>query len=69
MKFKTARQSVFQCGGAAVAGIINYQGTAVVPDEIARLVYIPELKGSLQVEIAAATRQFDFLPVQLDGQL
>jgi tetratricopeptide (TPR) repeat protein len=52
-----------------LAGIINYQGTAVVPDEIARLVYIPDLKGSLQVEIAAATRQFDLLPVQMDGQL
>jgi hypothetical protein len=62
-------QQQYHCGPAALAGIINYRGTVVVPDEIARLVYIPELKGSLQVEIAAATRQFDFLPVQLDGQL
>jgi tetratricopeptide (TPR) repeat protein len=62
-------QQQYHCGPAALAGIINYRGTAVIPDEIARLVYIPELKGSLQVEIAAATRQFDFLPVQLDGQL
>jgi len=62
-------QQQYHCGPAALAGIINYRGTAVVPDEIARLVYIPELKGSLQVEIAAATRQFDLLPVALDGQL
>ena len=62
-------QQQYHCGPAALAGIINYRGTAVEPDEIARLVYIPELKGSLQVEIAAATRQFDLLPVQLDGQL
>jgi len=62
-------QQQYHCGPAALAGIINYQGTAVVPDEIARLVYIPDLKGSLQVEIAAATRQFDLLPVQMDGQL
>jgi hypothetical protein len=62
-------QQKYHCGPAALAGIINYQGTAVVPDEIARLVYIPDLKGSLQVEIAAATRQFDLLPVQMDGQL
>jgi len=62
-------QQQYHCGPAALAGIINYRGTAVVPDEIARLVYIPDLKGSLQVEIAAATRQFDLLPVLLDGQL
>jgi tetratricopeptide (TPR) repeat protein len=62
-------QQQYHCGPAALAGIINYRGTMVVPDDIARLVYIPELKGSLQVEIAAATRQFDLLPVQLDGQL
>ena len=62
-------QQQYHCGPAALAGIINYRGTTVVPDEIANLIYIPELKGSLQVEIAAATRQFDLLPVQLDGQL
>lgn len=62
-------QQQYHCGPAALAGIINYRGTTVMPDEIASLVYIPDLKGSLQVEIVAATRQFDLLPVQLDGQL
>jgi hypothetical protein len=58
-------QQQYHCGPAALAGIINYRGTMVVPDDIARLVYIPELEGSLQVEIAAATRQFDLLPVRV----
>ena len=62
-------QQQYHCGPAALAGIINYRGTTVEPDEIANLIYIPDLKGSLQVEIAATTRQFDLLPVQLDGQL
>ena len=62
-------QQEYHCGPAALAGIINYRGIAVEPDDIARLVYVPGLKGSLQVEIVAATRQFDLLPVQLDGQL
>ena len=62
-------QQQYHCGPAALAGIINYRGTTVEPDEIASLIYIPDLKGSLQVEIAATTRQFDLLPVQLDGQL
>ncbi|MCP4470804.1 MAG: PA2778 family cysteine peptidase [Gammaproteobacteria bacterium] len=62
-------QQEYHCGPAALAGIINYRGTAVQPDEIARLVYIPELKGSLRVEIVAASRQFGLLPVRLDGML
>jgi len=62
-------QQEYHCGPAALAAIINYRGIAVKPDDIARLVYVPELQGSLQVEIVAATRQFDLLPVQLDGQL
>jgi len=59
----------YHCGPAALAGVINYRGTSVLPDQIADLVYVPGLKGSLQVEIVAATRQFDLLPVQLDGRL
>jgi tetratricopeptide (TPR) repeat protein len=30
---------------------------------------VPELRGSLQIEIVSASRQFDLLPVQLDGRL
>ncbi len=62
-------QQEYHCGPAALAAIINYRGITVEPDDIARLVYVPELQGSLQVEIVAATRQFDLLPVELDGQI
>jgi hypothetical protein len=33
------------------------------------MVYVPGLKGSLQAEIVSAARQFDLLPVPLDGRL
>ena len=62
-------QQEYHCGPAALAAIINYRGITVEPDDIARLVYVPELQGSLQVEIVAATRQFDLVPVELDGQI
>jgi len=62
-------QQEYYCGPASLASIISYQGTSVEPDQIARLIYVPELKGSLQTEVIAATRQFDLLPVQLDARL
>ncbi len=62
-------QQEYHCGPASLASIISYQGTPVEPDQIVRLIYVPELKGSLQAEVVAATRQFELLPVQLDGRL
>jgi len=63
------QQQEYYCGPAALASIISYRGTAVEPDQIARLIYVPGLKGSLQTEVVSATRQFELLPVQLDGSL
>jgi len=62
-------QEKYYCGPASLAAIINYRGGAVVPEQIAEQIYVPELKGSLQVEIVAAARQYDLLPVELDGRM
>jgi len=62
-------QKQYHCGPAALAEVINYRGGTVIPDQIAEMIYVPELKGSLQVEVVAATRQFDLLPVELDGRM
>ena len=62
-------QTEYYCGPAALASIISYRGLAVSPEQIAPLIYVPELKGSLQAEVVSATRQFDLLPVKLDGRL
>jgi hypothetical protein len=62
-------QLEYHCGPSALASIISYRGTAVEPDQIVPLIYVPELKGSLQTEVISATRRFDLLPVLLDGKL
>jgi tetratricopeptide (TPR) repeat protein len=62
-------QQEYHCGPASLASIITYRGNPVEPDQIVRLIYVPELKGSLQAEVVAATRQFELLPVELDGSL
>ncbi len=62
-------QLEYHCGPASLAAIYNYRGIAVVPDQVAREVFVPGLRGSLQAEVVAATRQYDLLPVVLDGRL
>ena len=62
-------QTDYHCGPAALASIIQHHKIIASPEDIARLVYTPGLKGSLQIEMIAASRQFDLLPVKLDGRL
>ena len=62
-------QQKYHCGPSSLASIVNYRGTPVEPEQIAQMIYVPELKGSLQIEVEAAVRRFELLPVRLDGTL
>ncbi len=62
-------QTEYHCGPAALATIFQHNNISAQPDDIAKLVYTPGLQGALQIEMVAATRQFDLLPVQHDGRL
>lgn len=58
-------QSKYHCGPAALAGIFNFYEKNSTPDGIAKQIYLPEKKGSLQLEVKAAIRQAELLPYQL----
>jgi hypothetical protein len=62
-------QRDYQCGPAALATVINHFELQTSAEELIPLVYIPELKGSLQIEMVAAARQFGMLAIQQDGRL
>lgn len=49
-------QDEYQCGPASLAMMLGAQGLTDTPDELKEAVYIPERKGSLQVEMVAAAR-------------
>ena len=55
-------QTQYQCGPAALATVLQYYGVDTTPDELSGQVYIPERKGSLQIEMIAAARQQGMLP-------
>ena len=50
-------QLEYQCGPAALATVLANAGVKTSPEELAPQVYIPERKGSLQVEMLAAARR------------
>jgi Peptidase_C39 like family/Tetratricopeptide repeat len=50
-------QLEYQCGPAALATVLANAGVKTSPEELAPHVYIPERKGSLQVEMLAAARR------------
>lgn len=61
-------QLEYYCGPATLAAMVNFHDQPGEPEDIAAQIYVPDLKGSLQEEIIAATRQFNLLPVELDGR-
>jgi len=58
-------QTEYQCGPAALATVLNAGGVKVTPEELAPQVYLPERKGSLQVEMLAAARRHGMISYQL----
>lgn len=62
-------QSDFQCGPAALATALRAAGIGVDPDAVAPQVFLPDRKGSLQLEMIAAARRNGVLPVPLAPEL
>ncbi len=62
-------QERYQCGPAALATILGASGVEVPPEELVAQVYIPERRGSLQVEMLAATRARGRMAYVIAGEL
>ena len=58
-------QDEYQCGPAALAMVMTAAGVKVTPEQLVPEVYIPERKGSLQVEMLAAPRRHGLVSYQL----
>ena len=62
-------QTQYQCGPAALATLLQTHGVKTTPEKLSRQVYIPERKGSLQIEMTVAARRHKMLPYKLKPQL
>jgi tetratricopeptide (TPR) repeat protein len=62
-------QARYQCGPAALATMLVHSGVEVTPDDLVPEVYLPERRGSLQIELKAASRRRGRLPYELNADL
>jgi len=62
-------QEDYQCGPAALATVLAAAGVKVTPEALVPQVYIPERKGSLQIEMLAAARRHGLVAYQLAPRL
>jgi tetratricopeptide (TPR) repeat protein len=58
-------QTEYQCGPAALATVLSHFKVKVTPDDLVGQVYLPERKGSLQVEMLAAARRHGMVSYEL----
>lgn len=62
-------QEDYQCGPASLAMVLSAAGVKVTPEELLPQIYIPAKKGSLQIEMLAATRRNGLVAYELAPQL
>lgn len=62
-------QTEYQCGPAALAMVTSWARVPVVPEQLTPGLFLPDKKGSLQVEMMAVPRQYGILAYALAPQL
>jgi len=62
-------QDEYQCGPAALAMALGAGGKAIEPAALRPQVYVPDRRGSLQIEMLAAARRNGFVAIELKPSL
>lgn len=62
-------QEAFQCGPAALAMVLQYYGARVDQDEIAREIYLPSIRGTLNLDLELYARRRGFQARAFQGTL
>ena len=57
------------CGPSSLAMVANYYGNNVTAEQVAELIYIPQKKGSLQIEMLAAARSLGLVAFSMHMDL
>jgi tetratricopeptide (TPR) repeat protein len=60
-------QTDYECGPAALAGVLGASGVSATPEALSPQVYLPDRHGSLQIELGAAMRRAGRIPYRVDA--
>lgn len=60
-------QVSFQCGPASLAGVLNYLGEGVTPDEIAEAVFRRDIRGTVTLDMVLYARKKGFFAEWYNG--
>ncbi len=62
-------QEILQCGPASLSGVLNFWGTKVSPEEIAREIYSPSARGTLTIDMVLYAERKGFTVRQYKGDM
>lgn len=62
-------QEKFQCGPASLAMVLGASEINVHPEKLVPMIYLPERRGSLQMELVSAARRYGRIPYQISPDL
>ena len=60
-------QMTDQCGPAALSMVLSHSGVRTNADDLRRQVHVPDRRGSLQLELVAASRQYGRIAYTLES--
>ena len=62
-------QVSFQCGPASLAGVLNFFGEAVTPDEIAKTIFRRDIRGTVTLDMVLYARKRGFFAEWYNGSV
>jgi ABC-type bacteriocin/lantibiotic exporter with double-glycine peptidase domain len=62
-------QESYQCGPASLAGVLNYWGVGVTPDEVARTIFSASARGTLTIDMVLYAQQKGLSAEQYKGSI
>jgi ABC-type bacteriocin/lantibiotic exporter with double-glycine peptidase domain len=63
------QQESYQCGPASLAGVLNYWGVGVTPDEVARKIFSASARGTLTIDMVLYAQQKGLSAEQYKGSM
>jgi len=62
-------QTEYQCGPASLAGVLNFWGVRITPEEIAEEIYSKSARGTLNIDIVLYAQKQGLKAIQYEGTM